>query len=72
MKSHVEGISQNGFECVIIDPKAGGYAQDIRRAEVCQALATYLRSPKIFLILASPDPRVQMVLHATWSWLQRR
>ena len=44
VKSYVEGITQLEFECVIIDPKAGGYAQDVRRAEVCTALAEYLQS----------------------------
>ena len=55
VKSHVESITQLKFECVIIDPKTGGYAQDIRRPEVCKALAEYLQAPNVFLILASPD-----------------
>jgi hypothetical protein len=55
VKSYVESIKQLSFECVLIDPNAGGYAQDIRRAETCSALAEYLRSPMVFLILASPE-----------------
>ena len=55
VKSHVGSITQLKFECVIIDPKTGGYAQDIRRPEVCKALAEYLQAPNVFLILASPD-----------------
>ena len=57
VREYIHRYADPDLDCVVIDNDDGGYAQDFRDVTVRKALAHWLQSPFIILVIGSPPCR---------------